>query len=225
MGFLAPAIPWIIKGGATLGGILAGKKAQSSAQQRSPEELAALQGAQGAAGALGRQGQTLTRTGLPALQSSLGYWQTLLGGNRAAMSQATAAPRAAITEQYQGAERNLERSGLRGATKDLSVAELGRQRVGQIAGLTSGVQPMAAQQLMAGGQGLVGQGTQALGAAGSLWGNLLGEGAQNRQYARGEGEKAGTSIGGLIFDILSGGWKRKPAAGLPGLPGGSRGPF
>lgn len=219
MGFLAPAIPWLIKGGAALGGTLLGRKAQSSAMQRSPEEQAALTGAQQAAGTLTQQGQTLTNLGLPALNQSTDYYQTLLRGSRPAMAVATAGPRAAINDQYRGAERGLERSGLRGATRDLAAAELNRQRAGQVAGLTTGVQPYAADALNRTGMGLVGQGTSALSSVGNIWSDLLGQGARNRMYARGEGENFGKSMGSLIFDILSGTIGKSKAPSTTPVPG------
>ena len=227
MGFLAPAVPWIVKGASVLGGWLGGRKAQSNAMQRSPEELAALSGASSAASGLTQQGQTLTNTGLPAVQKSLGYYQTLLSGSRAAMAQATAGTRNALTDTYRGAERGLEHSGIRGGSRDLAAAELNRDRAGKIAGLTTGVQPGAAAALMEGGSELVGQGTTTMANAGSLWSGLLGQGFQNRTYARGEGEKAGKGIGSLLFDILSGfgGGQRGGGAGMPGLPGGTSGSF
>lgn len=203
MGFLAPALPWIGKGAALIGGLIGGKKGQSSAQKRSPEEAAALAGAQNIGTGLTTSGTDLTNTGLPAAQKSLSYYATLLGGNRAAMAQATAAPRGALTDVYRGATRNLEHSGIQGASRDLATSELNRDRTAKIAGLTTGVQPAAAGALADLGTNLVSQGGQRLGAAGSLYSMLLGQGAQNRQYARGEGEKMGTSIGSLMFDILS----------------------
>src|SRR4051812_24640200 len=126
MGFLAPAVPWIIKGGASLGASLLGKKiagnAQTSAMKRSPEEQTDLTGATNAATSLGASGQNFlnagkqtTQQGLDTLGGPTNYWQTLLGGNRAAMSQATAGSRGAISDIYSGASRNLERSGVRGA--------------------------------------------------------------------------------------------------------------
>lgn len=253
MGFLAPAVPWIAKGASLLGGWLGGRKAQQSAMARSPEEQSALTGAQGAAGQLGGygrslfgQGQQAFGQGVPMLGQAGNYWQTLLGGNRAAMSQATAAPRAALTEQYRGAERGLERSGLRGATRDLAMANLSRDQASKVAGLTTGVQPMAAQQLAGVGESLGGLGLQssglgigAAGGAGNIFSRLLGEGFENRKYGREEGEKAGKSIGSLIFDILGGlgkgglklpkskvGLPKFPGtSGFPGLPGGQPGPF
>lgn len=218
MGFLAPAMPWILKGGAAVGSALLGRKSQSMAQARSPEEQQALSGAQGAAGGMQRTGQGLVNAGQTTVNQGLGnvnqaagYWSTLLGGNRAAMSQATAAPRAGITDIYRGAERGLERSGVRGAARDVAKSELNRDRASKIAGLTTGVQPMAAEQL--GGLGTsiadIGGRTSATGgdllqSSGNLYSSLLSQGAANRQYARGEGEKAGGSIGGFLFDIISG---------------------
>jgi hypothetical protein len=119
------------------------------------------------------------------------------------MSQATAAPRAAITDVYRGAERSVEKSGVQGAAKDVQMGELNRQRAGQIAGLTTGVQPAAADRLTDIGQTQTGQGAPMIGEAGSIYSNLLGQGAANRVYGRGEGEKAGTGVGGFLFDIMN----------------------
>jgi hypothetical protein len=204
MGFLAPALPWIAKGASLLGGWLGGKKAQSSAQQRSPEELAALNSATSAGNTLVQQGQQFNRLGLPAVQSSMGYWDTLLRGSRSAMAGATAGARGAITDQYRGAANNLERSTLQGAQRGQAQEELNRDRVAKIAGLTSGVQPGAADALSKQGDSLLSMGGQQLNAAGGLFQNLLGEGFANRKYARQEGEKAGSGIGSLLFDVLSG---------------------
>ena len=223
MGFLAN--PLVIKGigaGASLlGGWLSGRHAKKAAAQRSPEEMQALAGAQGAATGLGTLGQQGFQQGTAAFGQGLGnlgqagnYWQTLLGGNRAAMAQATAGPRGAITDQYRGAERGLERSGVRGGVRDLAMAELSRDRAGKIAGLTTGVQPGAAQQL-AGiggdigqlGLGMAGLGAQATGGAGSLWSHLLGAGAGNRYQANEAGQAAAAPWGSIFFDLLSGMFK------------------
>jgi len=201
MGFVAPFIPTIA---GAIGGIFAGKKATSAAMKRSPEEQQALTGAQGAAGGLQQAGTSLLQQGSPYLQKAGGYYSTLLGGNRAAMSQAVAGPRAALTDVYRGAERGLERSGVRGATRELAEAELGRDRASRIAGLTTGVQPSAAAALADLGGGTAQLGLGAMQAGGGIYGRLLGEGAQNRYYGRSEGERFSSGVGGLLFDILSG---------------------
>lgn len=230
MGFLAPAVPWIVKGGAALAGSLFGRKAESGAANRYPEEKTALAGGQAAGQQLGTFGGQAIGLGLPAARKAVGYYQTLLGGNRAAMAQATAAPRAAITDTYRGAEANLDRSGVQGASRMRAEAELSRDRAAQIAGLTTGVQPAAAAALSSLGPTLTGQGATSTSAAGTVWSNLLGEGARNRVYARQEGENTGTEIGKLIFDTIAGtSWGRKnvpqtgppaPGGGYPGYPGG-----
>lgn len=222
MGFLAPAVPWIIKGGAMLGSSLLGKKAakgaQNAAMARSPEEQTALGGAQTTAGNLGtqggglvNQGQQTTQGALDTLQQPTNYWSKLLGGNRAQMSQATAGAKGSITDIYSGAARNLERSNVRGAARDVQKGELAREQAGKIAGLTTGVQPAAAEALsgIAGQKATIGAGQTSQGAnmqesSGNLFSSLLGQGFQNRAYGRGEGEKAGNSIGGFLFDAIRG---------------------
>lgn len=221
----ALAMPVAMLGSSVIGGLF-GRSAQNRAAQLSPMEQAGFGGIQNAATGLGRAGNTLFGAGLPGAQQSMGYWSTLLQGNRAAMAGATAAPTAAITDQAQGMERNLERSGVRGAVKDLAKSQIAQDTGRQIMGLTTGVQPTAAQQLGSMGVSLAGQGTSAMANAGSLWGGLLGQGFAQRKYAREEGAQAGSAAGGLIFDILRGaynqwGWggSGKPnlttSAGLP----------
>ena len=213
-----PVTPFIPMIASTVGGLIGGKKATQAAQTRSPEEAAALTGAQGAGTALQSQGANLfgtgtgmMTTGQQTLAQPTGYFQKLLGGNRALQSQAIASPRAAISDVYRGAERSLDKGGVRGAERDVQQGELGRQRAGQISSLITGVQPAAAQALTGIGQqqvqsgaGIAGQGASATQAGGNLFANLLGQGAQNRAYGRSEGEKTGTSFGSILFDLLKG---------------------
>ena len=233
-GFAKPAIML----GSSIAGHFVGKKAQKSAMQRTPEELAALTGATGAAGQLRQTGGELITSGRETLAGPRGYWQKLLGGNRAAMAQAVAGPRAALTDVYRGAERGLERSGVRGAQRDVATAELGRDRASRIAGLTTGVQPFAAQALTDIGGTELGYGAPMLGEAGGIFQNLLGMGAANRYYGRGQGKEASEKFGNLLFDMLSGiKWPQKrlpsrppwgtqyPTSGPPTLPPGGTGPY
>jgi hypothetical protein len=193
-----PFMPLIAQGAGMLGGAIAGKKATASAQQRSPEETAALTGATGAANTLGQTGSSLLSQGRGYLQQPAGYYQSLLSGNRAAMSNATAAPRAQLQEGYRGAQSGLATSGIRGAAKDQLAGNLQRQGASQIAGLTTGVQPAAAGALAGLSGNLLQAGAPMLGQSGTIFGNLLGQGANNRQYARGEGQQTGAAIGNLV---------------------------
>ena len=219
MGFVIPALkyaaPWIAKGAGALVGGLFGKKREQAvtagAQQRSPEEQAALGGASGAAGELGATGAALTGAGQRTRAPATSYYSTLLRGNRGAMAQATAAPAAAIRDLYSGAERGLERGGRTSTTQ--AKAELAREQAGRLASLVTGVQPAAAEALTEIGQTQTGQGLGATGSAGSLYGGLLGQGAQNRQLAgmvgRNAGEDFSNKIGSFLFDILTGLKKKK----------------
>lgn len=218
------AVPLI---GAAITGVggLIGKKVQDSttkaAQQRSPEEIAAMGGENAAAGNLAASGAGLTKSGMQTTATGLGtmapaasYFSTLLNGNRAAQSQATAAPRGAITDTYRGAEKSLEQSGVRGASADVAKGELARNKAGAISGLITGVQPGAANALTGIGaqQAQIGatqtgQGNQATQGAGSIYGNVLGAGQQNRQNAynigNAEGTKVGNAFGGFAANLMN----------------------
>lgn len=200
MGQIIPFIPTIA---GAVGGIFGGKKATSSAMTRSPEEQAALRGGQQAGSTLTGQGTGMVTGGQQTLAGPTGYYQKLLSGNRALASQAVAAPRAAISDVYRGAERGLEHSGVRGAARDVASGELARQRAGQMSSLITGVQPLAAEALTGIGQTQTAQGVGAVGAGGNIFSRLLDQGTANRQYGRQEGEKFGSGFGGLIFDILN----------------------
>jgi hypothetical protein len=218
------AIPLVIQGASMVGGAIASRRAQKAAQKRSAEEQVALTGGQQAAGTLGQAGQALITGGQETQAPATNYFSTLLRGNRAQQTQAVAAPTAAVQDVYRGAERNLERSGVRGAQRDVASAELGRERASRISSLVTGVQPQAAAALTQIGQTQTSQGIGASGTAGSLYGNLLPQGAQNRMYARQEGQKAGEGWGGLVFDMLSsyagskGGGGKKPLASRQTAP-------
>lgn len=199
-----PVVPFIPLIASTVGGLIASKKAQNAAAKRSDEEAPALAGAQGAASTLQSTGSNLIQTGQDTQRPATSYFDTLLRGNRAQMAQATAAPRGAISDVYSGAERGLEHSGLQGPQRDVAAGELNRQRAGQISSLVTGVQPQAAAALTSIGQTQTSQGAPMLGQAGGLYSGLLGQGFQNRKYSREEGEKTGSGVGGLIFDVLKG---------------------
>jgi hypothetical protein len=151
------------------------------------------------------QGQSLMGAGMPAMKSALNYYQTLLQGNRAAMAQAVAGPTAQLTDMYRGAERNLDRQGVRGGSRDLAVAELGRDRANSLAQLTTGVQPMAAGNLGSLGGSMTSMGAGALSSAAGIGSNITGQGFQNRQNSNQMWGGALSDVGGAMFDV----WKAK----------------
>lgn len=211
-----PVIPFIPMIASTVVGAIAAKKGQAAAMKRTPEEATSLAGGQGAGSELAGAGKSLTGTGTgmidqgqTTLAGPTNYFQKLLSGNRALQTQAVAAPRAAISDVYRGAERNLEQGGVRGASRDVAKAELGRERAGKISSLITGVQPGAAGALTDIGQtqtgqgaGIAGTGVGATSSGGNLFSNLLGQGFDNRKYGREEGGKGGAAWGKLIFDVM-----------------------
>lgn len=195
---MAAAIPWIglaVSAAGTAASAYSSSKANSAMQ-------AAQKGVQGIADTqLGMTKQAFG-SGLPMLNQAGSYWSTLLGGNRTAMSAATAGPRAAITDQYRGAELGLKRAGVTGGVRDQSLAELSRDRAAKVAGLTTGVQPAAAQGLSGIGANLLGV-SQGFGSnAGGLYGSLMQNTTQNAMYQSGQAASAGSSFGSLLFDLL-----------------------
>jgi hypothetical protein len=182
-------------------GAIASRKAQQDAMVRSPEEAANLAGAGGAAGGAGSAATSLMTGAKPYLKNAGSYYQTLLNGNRAAMAQATAAPRAQLQEAYRGAATGLAQSGIRGAAKDVLAGNLQRQGAGQIAGLTTGVQPAAATALGALGSDMAKTAAPLYGTAGNIYSNLLNNGLYNRQQAMAEGSKTGAAAGKLVADL------------------------
>jgi len=210
--------PLIAQGAGVAAGALVGRQAQKNALKRSPEEQAALKGAQGAANQLGRVGGELTQQGQDYQRKPGQYFETLLNGNRAAMSQAVAGPTAQITGNYRGAERNLQQQGIRGAARDQAAADLNRQRVSQIAGLTTGMQPYAAEQLAKLGQDNISTGVNALGQGGQLHSGLLGQGYTNRVYSRKEGADTASAIGGLARDVGEVAFKKSPGGATTTKP-------
>ncbi len=191
MGWLAVAAPYIVQGVGALGSWLGSRKAG----KRNEEESTALSGAQGAATGMEAAGSSL----LQKVQQPANYWGSLLGGDRAKMAQATAPARSSILDTYRGAERGLERSGVRGAQRDVAISELIRDRAAKVAGLTQGVQPQAAQALT----DIAGMGTPLLANSASIWGNLLGQATQNRQNADQVKREGGASAGRYLFDLAS----------------------
>lgn len=207
---MAAAVPLAV----SLGGSLIGKmtggpgKAEKSLMN---EQIATARQARG-------QGSTLFNAGMPLLNQASSYYRALLSGNRGALTQALAPEIGAITDVYRGAEKGLERSGVRGAQRDMAEAEIGRERAGRIAGLVPALRPQAAQSLGQLGQFATGQGTATTSGAGSLYGSILSGQRDDRRHADEQGSAFGAGLGGLVADVMKNqGTKGK---GPPILPPG-----
>jgi len=157
-----------------------------------------------------RQSRTLgtgmVQAGMPATQSALSYYAKLLQGNRAAMSQATAGANRQITDVYRGAERGLERQGVRGGERQTALAELNRDRAASIAGLTTGQQGNAAGALADIGGQLTQQGMSGISGAASQFGSGAAAYGQNARYYGQQASQDWAGVGRAGGELGKVGW-------------------
>lgn len=183
---------------------------------------AALQGAgQGLlAGGAGLQqaGMGEVRKGGADLDAASGYLRSLVSGNAGATAAAVAPQVGQITSIYRGAQSSLDRSGVRGAGRDVAEAEMGREKAGRISDLVLAQRPGAvaglaqlAQGRQQTGLGLTGQGLQgsALGvgalqaSSGPLGAIYGGEGRRAEIGAQNQAE-IGRFFANIIYDMMKG---------------------
>lgn len=148
----------------------------------SPQEKAQVAAITDIARQLSGRGDQLYNVGSGAYSDAVKYYQTLLKGNRGAMMGAVAPTAELIREQSEGARQGTLAGMGRGGMRDLALSRIGNQSQGDIARLTAGVQPGAAQALGAlGGQG-IGQSLEASQAAAGAHGSAASLELQARQF-------------------------------------------
>jgi len=206
---VAPFAPVIASGiGALFGSRDSGPKA-AGGQSLSADQTALMQSQTRSADqatSLSKYLQKQAQYSAPAFGRAMGYYSTLLNGNRGAMQQAVAPEAAGITDAAKGATMNLERLGVTGGQKVQAQADLARQTGGQLGQLTVGLRPQAANALGnmgAQGMGFAGQALQGLTGAGSIYANALKQTTDiaNTQYDR--NKQTGASLAGLIMPTLN----------------------
>ena len=198
-----PAIPAIIGVGGALGSSYLGSQAAKAAMQRSPEEIDALTANTALARQAATQGSQLFGRAMPAVGNALNYYQTLLSGNRAARTAAMAPEAESVASAYEGANQAINRGYVRGGVRDTALAENARAKAGQIARLTTGVRPMAAQGMADIGSRLMGAGQQGTQIASGINANTLASGAQNRLIGMQAGQATTQSLGAIFARLLS----------------------
>lgn len=169
-----PAVPLIISGvGAAASAWQAHKMGQMVDTQR---------GMAGEQSALAREISGFARENhsmaQPALQKAMQYYMNLASGNRAAINSALAPDRAALADAYKGAQRGLENTTARGPGRDRQIAEMYRQKAGQLglmpfmakSGAMQNLQGLG-QNLMSGMQGMYGTAASALTGASNTMNN------------------------------------------------------
>lgn len=201
------AVPALIMGGSALGATFMGSKASESAakaaQQRSPEELALMKSQTGLADTQNRQSQQLFGQAMPAVQNTMRYYSTLLGGGRGARRMAVSGESEDIGSAYAGADASLKRSNVRGGERVAQLAENSRAKAGQVARLTTGVRPMAAGALAQQGGGLVNSALVGGNSAGNMYSGLINNSTQNRQQGNMIGLQAGSNLTGQLGKLFA----------------------
>lgn len=234
---MAAAVPFALKVGSMVGGSLLGRKLSgpSGAQQ------SAMQGTQQSAEGLNRLSQPLLQTGFNVMGQAPGYYQQAgrnigaagdyyrnILSNRRAATESLAPEMTTALDFYRGAERKTRRT-LQGGSRDYALAELDRQKVGQLAGMLPAARRGAAEgalntggaygdlggNLLYGGANLTGQGVNAASTAAYINSGLFNQATQIREQ-QGEGGKA---WGGFLYDLaqmLPWGKGTRPPSTVPG---------
>lgn len=220
---LTKVAPYAISGVASL----FGKKASGP----SKEQKTAMQGTQqaqqqlsGAAAPLMGQGMATAQQGSRYLGDAGRYYQGILGSR--SQAQASLAPEMTTAMEYYRGAGNKAKRTLTGGSRDMALAELDRQKVGQMAGMLPAARARAAEGITGVGSTALQGGTAMTGQGGDLLSNAANIGAQNFANAttiRNQQQQGGKSWGGTVFDILKGGMGGggKAGKGKGILPSGS----
>lgn len=219
----AAAIPALVKIGGMVGGSLLSKKLSGPTSQQS----GAMQGTAGNAALLGSaapqmigQGQENIKQGAGYASTAGNYYQKLLG-SRSSLKEATAPDTAAALDYYKGAEGKVANT-MRGGGRDNALAELDRQKVGQLAMLPTMARGKAAENLTGAAAPLLSTGAQQQGQGVYAAGTAVG--ANNAYYNQATDQadqqrKSGSGIGQFIFDAIKG-WKGGGWGSGGGMKGG-----
>ncbi len=219
---MAAAVPFALKAGAAIGGHFLSKalgkpsapqQAGMTATQQTVDQLGqTATGLRTEGTALRGQGGAQTAEGVGNLGAAADYYRNILGRGRGATEAAIAPERSLALDYYRGAGNRVSRN-VSGPQRETLLAELNRQKVGQLAdmsgraraGAATGIAGVGAQQAAAGnatsqlGANLTSQGTYA--DVNRLYGgqNLFTQGqqVQTRQDA------IGKNVGGFIYDIVN----------------------
>ncbi len=222
---MAAAVPFAIKAGSMLAGSLLGKKLSGPSKQ----QQAAMQQGQAsstaltqAAGPLMQQGNALSQAGAADYEPAASYYRNILT-DRSQARNALAPEIKNAQDFYSGASSKAART-MRGGARDYALAQLDRERVGNIAMMlptaranaAQGLGALAGQQVDAGTR-LTGLGTNALSNAGYLNSRAF----DDATAIRNQEEKGGSMWGQFLGDIAEampfpkGGPKPIPQRKLP----------
>lgn len=214
---MAQAAPFAMKAGTGILGSLLGKKLSGPSQPQQAAQTGMTQNAD----QLTAQGSPLLQQGQQNLAGAGDYYRKILSGSRSTTQAALAPETNTVMDYYRGAQGKAQRE-MRGGVRDTAVAELDRQRVGNLAMQAPMARAGAAQGAGQVGTTQAGQGGNLLATAGYLRSGLF----NNATTLQDQAAAGGRGWGSLLYDIASAGWpKKKPMPGYPatgiGTPAGT----
>jgi len=212
MPFLAPALPFLLQAGTTIGASAIANKLGGGAQTTPLQDKVFQQ--QLEAGKLGMdtarqllpQGQNIIKMGTGALQQPANYWSSILSGNRGLMTSALAPEISRIGQGYQTAQNASAALMPRGGPSAEFNAELPFQQQRDISTLMQQARPQAASNLFNVGQGLgqLGQGLIGSGISSIYGATAAGRDIiQQQQQAQAAAAERGKAIGTGLFDLIN----------------------
>lgn len=198
-----PAVPIAIGVGSMIANHYASKAAAKQAMEKTPQETAAFDANTKLATQQAQQGNEMFQTAMPGVKNSLNYYNTLLSGNRAARTAAVAPEAESVASAYDGANKAIGRGYVQGGQRDQAVAENARSKAGQIARLTTGVRPMAANAIAGISGSILPGAAQRAGTASNIYGQQANSEMLNRQYGNKVGDQTSQNFGRLFAQIMN----------------------
>lgn len=203
---MAAAVPFAVKAGAALGGAALGKllNRPNQAQQAATQGTSALAAAMPQYAAQQRgMGTGAIQQGMGSMGAATDYYRRILG-TRSGANAALAPERSTALDYYRGAGTRISNS-VQGPQRDTQLAELDRQKVGQLANMTGQARAGAATGLADIGSKLTGLGTTLTGQGNYADVNALygQQAAFNQQDTlRQHQQESGNTWGSFIYDLM-----------------------
>lgn len=198
-----PAVPALVMAGGAIGGSLLGNKTAKDVAAGTPQQQALMTSQTKLADQTASQGQQEFSTAMPAIKNTLGYYQTLLNGNRSARMAAISPEAQDTGAAYGGADTAIKSGPLRGGERDQALAANATARSGAIARLVTGVRPGAAAAISGTAGNLLGTAGGSNATAGSIYGNLSGTAGQQQQRGLNAGQQTSGNFGALLANLLN----------------------
>lgn len=200
MPFLAPFIPALVG----LGGAAVSSLVGRGGRKRTEQAITSLTGQQQEASkfALGEAKQTLGQA-REALQGPLEFYQTLLGGDRTALTETLAPEIGTVVGQFDTARKNIAQFAPRGGGRSAVLGESRFKVADIITQLLAKSRREAAGQVAAIGGQLGALGSSELATAGGIAGGTISSLLVRREQEIAAQTQLGTGIGKLLAQIVA----------------------